>query len=445
MKKIRNLIKKEKSPNGRRRIYLCGIKILSYKRKRKNKSSNFDFNKILEIQSLYKTQEDNIQKKLSSNIPLKVAFLVTLPSMFPAKPLMEKMCKDPAFNVSIIVIPDFRFGLARAKESSKQCADELADFKDHLYVAPMKEKNDKIDLKSLADIIFHPFCYDVSHPKYNLINMIQLGILPVLVNYATYNTIYDRYNLISSNQFALFWKIFVDEKYSLKEFQEFSLLKGKNAVLAGYCKMDNYQNIPHSSKQKTIIIAPHHSIKGGFNDIIQLSNFLEYADLFLKLPDMYPEIHFIFRPHPALLPVLEQDTFWGKEKTDGYMEQMAQKANVTISLTGDYFKEFAISDGIIQDCASFLTEYFWTKKPQCYLLKTPEDIDKKFIPLGKACLEHCYVGYNEKDILNFIDNVIIKGNDPQKEEREKFTENEVMLNYPNASEKIISYLRRYFK
>ena len=276
-------------------------------------------------------------------------------------------------------------------------------------------------------------------------NIIQLGILPVLVNYATYNTIYDRYNLISSNQYALFWKIFVDEQYSLKEFQEFSLLKGENAVLTGYCKMDKYKNIPHPSTQKTIIIAPHHSIKGGFNDIIQLSNFLEYADLFLKLPDMYPNIHFIFRPHPALFPLLERDTFWGKEKADKYMKQIASKKNVTISLSGDYFKEFAISDGIIQDCASFLTEYFWTKKPQCYLLKTPEDIDKKFIPFGKACLEHCYLGYNEKDILNFIDNVIIKGKDPKKSEREKFSENEVMLNYPHASEKINNYLKECLK
>ena len=74
------------------------------------------------------------------------------------------------------------------------------------------EKEDTLDLKSKADIVFLPFCYDVSHPKYNLLNIIHSGILPALVNYATYNTIYDRNNLIASSQYALFWKIFVDEK-----------------------------------------------------------------------------------------------------------------------------------------------------------------------------------------------------------------------------------------
>ena len=436
MAKIK-LIHKEHKDNGRRNIYFLGIKILSYKRKKKKVSAVA----LEKIQSNYKA----IEAKLRQKEIIKVAFLVGLPSMFPAKPLMEKMLSDPKFHVSIIIIPDFRFGDKRAKDTLEQCQQELSKFKDHLYIVPFNKKEDDIDLKSLADIIFLPFCYDVSHPKYNLMNIIKNGILPALVNYATYNTIYDRYTLISSERFGLFWKIFVDEKYSLKEFQEFSPLKGDNAVLTGYCKMDNFKNIPHPHEKKTIIIAPHHSIKGGFNDLIQLSNFLEYADLFLRLPDMYPDIHFIFRPHPALFPVLERDTFWGKEKADNYMKEMADKKNVMISLRGDYFKEFAESDAIIQDCGSFLTEYFWTKKPQCYLLKSPEDIEKKFIPFGKACLNHCYLGYTEQDILNFIDNVIIKGEDPKKQAREKFAMNEVMVNYPNASEAIINYLKENFQ
>lgn len=440
------IFQKIKRPNGKRHVYFCGIKICSYKKKPKNKLLEFNLKDILAIQASYKIQEKCVQKKLLTKVPLNVAFLVTLPSMFPAKPLMERMCKDPNFKVSIVVIPDFRFGIERAKSNLSQCLKELDEFKDFLYVSPIENEYDTIDLKSIADVIFLPFCYDVSHSKYNFANIIKLGILPALVSYTFNNDIYNRNNLIASNEFGLFWKIFLDEEYSLDEFNKYSLLKGSNTVLTGYCKMDNYCNTKtvSTSKKKTIIIAPHHSIPGGFNDILQLSNFLKYADLFLKLPDIYSDIRFIFRPHPALLPVLESDSFWGKEKTKKYMDDMSKKNNVTISLSGDYFKEFSESDGIIQDCASFLTEYFWTKKPQCYLLKSPKDISSKFIPLGQDCLKHCYVSYTEQEILNFIDNVILKENDPKKKNREDFAINKLKVNCNNASENIIKYLKDIF-
>ena len=73
------------------------------------------------------------------------------------------------------------------------------------------------------------------------------------------------------------------------------------------------------------------------------------------------------------------------------------------------------------------------------MLKSEKDIDEKFAPLGKQCLENCYVAYNEKAITDFIDNVVIKGNDTKKEQREKFAKEVVMYNYPNASKSIVHY------
>ncbi|AEP30640.1 CDP-glycerol--poly(glycerophosphate) glycerophosphotransferase [Brumicola nitratireducens] len=111
---------------------------------------------------------------------------------------------------------------------------------------------------------------------------------------------------------------------------------------------------------------------------------------------------------------------------------------------GDYFEEFAVSDGIIQDCGSYLVEYFYTLKPQCYLLKSPCDIDTKFVELGKQCLSHCYLAYNQKEIINFIEKIILGENDPKQKDREKFAQQEIMINHPYVAKEIVNYFEKFF-
>ena len=74
------------------------------------------------------------------------------------------------------------------------------------------------------------------------------------------------------------------------------------------------------------------------------------------------------------------------------------------------------------------------------MLKSKEDIDNKFVELGKKCLKRCYIAYNENDILEFIDNVIIKNQDPLEESRRNFAQEDLMLNYPNVSKNILDYI-----
>ena len=142
--------------------------------------------------------------------------------------------------------------------------------------------------------------------------------------------------------------------------------------------------------------------------------------------------------------LLAQPKYWGQKKVDEYLNRITSKPNVEYSTKGDYFIDFANSDGIIQDCGSYLVEYFYTMKPHCYMLKSPNDIEEKFTSLGKLCLENCYIAYDEKAITDFIDTVILKGQDTKKEQREKFAKEVVMYNYPNVSQTIIEYFEREF-
>ncbi len=120
---------------------------------------------------------------------------------------------------------------------------------------------------------------------------------------------------------------------------------------------------------------------------------------------------------------------------------MKNKKNVIWSDSGEYFDVFVNSDGCIQDCGSFLVEYMYTGKPCCYMLKDPKDIDEKFAPLGKECLDRCYISYNTNDIDAFIREVIVEGKDPKKESRDRFAEH-IMANYPNAADKALETIRK---
>ena len=424
-----------KRSNNKYKVYLLGVKVFSHRIKT---------NKILhKIQKSYIDIEKNLPKKQKIN----VAFLVSLASMFPAKPLCQYLQNKKGYNVSIIIIPDLRFGKNNIEKLQQDCFNSLKkEFSSQILIkASLNEKDDKIDIKKFADIAFLSLPYDVSYSKYSLISIARQGILPCCVNYGFFRSKYDR-KLISSLTYGLYWKVLSETKYNQEELNNFSLVKGKNCVLTGYCKMDGYKDYESiKSAKKTILITPHHSVDGGYNDVLALSNFYRYSELFLELPDRYPELHFIFRPHPALFLLLSNEKFWGSQKVEKYISEMKSKKNVTYDESGNYFESFAKSDGIIQDCGSYLVEYFYTEKPQCYLLKQESDIENKFVELGKKCLRHCYIAYEEKAIIDFIDNVIIKENDCKKEDRINFARNEVKVNYPNVSEKIFEYFEEIFQ
>ena len=227
----------------------------------------------------------------------------------------------------------------------------------------------------------------------------------------------------------------------MDEYAKHSILKGINAVKVGYVKMDALADIktePHVRKR--ILIALHHSVDGGMNKKLSLANFIRYADYFMELPDRYPEIDFVFRPHPFLFKVIARLGMWGQERVEGYVERLRKKPNVIWSDDGDYFREFAESDGCIQDCGSYLVEYLYTGKPCCYMLKSQEDEESKFAPLGRKCLGQCYIAYDTNAMDAFVRDVIIGGNDPKREGREAFV-GTVAVNYPYAARRALESIK----
>ncbi len=198
---------------------------------------------------------------------------------------------------------------------------------------------------------------------------------------------------------------------------------------------------PRNGGRKRVLIAPHHSVEGGTNDTLALSNFQRYADYLLALLERHPELDFVFRPHPFLFTVLARPSKWGPEKVADWVARMKAHPNVRWSDEGDYFPAFASCDAIVQDCGSYLVEWFYTGKPCCYMLKDPADVAEKFAPLGRDCLSHCYLAYDEAAIEAFLRGVVEGGSDPKAAARDEFRKS-VMVNHPHAADAALAGIRR---
>ena len=383
-----------------------------------------------------------ISEKVKSGGRVKVVFFVSAASMFPARPLFEVMLRDAAFDPYVCVIPDLRWRDGAFIRDMEACEVELRTIipEGRLIIVRPDEFGLWPDVLSDADIACYPSPYELSSFRYNPRYSVGRGFLPICVNYGYYRSVYDRH-VMGGQSYAYMWKAFFECEDTLAEYRVHSAIGGTNGDLVGYIKMDRLADInPASHLRKRILIAPHHSVDGGTNKMLSLSNFARYADFFLRLPDRYPDIDFVFRPHPFLFKVLLDRGIWSPEKVAAYQSELRAKANVIWSDGGDYFTEFAESDGCIQDCGSYLVEYFYTGKPCCYMLKSPDDISRKFAPLGQKCLDNCYQAYDILDIDKFITEVIVGGRDKKADSRQVFAKT-AMLNYPHAADVALQHIK----
>lgn len=373
-----------------------------------------------------------------------------LDSVFPFKTLFEKMQNDSLFEPYILIIPDAVRGdenmFYQMDKSYKILSKRYGNLVHKSYdenLAEFRDFSDDMDILAISQ----PY-EEMSKKIYSIKYAISKQILPIFTSYGMGTSSWGRDCITTLPALSLCWKIFVDTPYQFDEYLSLPSKNIENIYLTGYAKMDELATfIPKKSKRKTIIIAPHHTISEDYNPLLQLSNFLKYADFFLELYAKYPHINFIFRPHPLLFIALANENisknlFWGKGKIENYISKIRSFPNVSYQEGGEYLESFANSSGIIHDCGSFTTEYLYTNNPCCYMIKNKDLYSKNFSTLGKESLKHYYQAFNKQDIIDFIENVIIKGDDVLKSARVKFAKEKVRINYPNVSEKILEILKK---
>ena len=291
-----------------------------------------------------------------------------------------------------------------------------------------------------ADIVFSTVVYeDQTLPDYTTERLSARSLVAVLY--------YGYGGLFISNEkktpflpnIVLAWRYFVSNEATRRMNVEKNPLLAANAVVVGYAKMDRLATIPRrEGGGKTILLCPHHTLEKIPGEL-SLSTFLKNADLYQRLPEMFPGITFVFRPHPLLFPRLATAKWWGAERTAAYERAMEAHPNVVFQRGGDYFEAFRNSDALIHDCGSFLAEYFYTGSPQCYLLDGEATLEEQFLPFARTLAEHVRKGYTDEDVVSFVRDVAA-GRDPDRESRAAFAAREVCVNHPDATSAVVAVL-----
>ena len=392
------------------------------------------------VRSRYAAHAAVCRGKLARGEKIKVAFLICDASMFSGESVYLKMKDDPRFDCSILVAPRTSRGEKFLRQTQEKTLATLAGRYGGAVRAiydPETGREESID----ADIVFDTILYeDQSLESCTVENLSRRSLVAVIY--------YGYGGLFRSNEkktprlpnVSLAWKFFVSNDETAGMFKKANPLLDGVVEAAGYCKMDRLADEIRRAaprNRKRIIIAPHHTIDPAADGALALSTFLSNAGTLLELPALFPEVDFVFRPHPLLFPRLATPSKWGEAKAAGYLSAMSAFPNVEIETGGDYFATFASSDALLHDCGSFLAEYFYTGRPQCFMLASDATIETQFLPFARELLDHARRAYDRNGIIAFVRDVAAGDLDAQSAERAEFARRRVCVNHPDASGKVV--------
>lgn len=374
---------------------------------------------------------------------IKVAFFLIHESVWKYDVLFDLMIQHPRFEPQIFVCPAVNFGTENMLFEMNKSFDA---FKNRGYNV-IKIYNDVtgeyLDIKKTfaPDIVFYTNPYEGLQDYRYYIKQFS-RTLTCYVPYAIMMVDYEfTYNLEFHN---LVWKIFSETSFHKEIAVEKQKIKGRNNIVTGYPGFDQllidknpdkavWKN--KNSNLKKIIWAPHHSM----TDYNKVANFLEYYDFFLELADNYSnQIQIAFKPHHLLRVKLEKE-YWGKEKTDLYYNKWEKLENGQYE-NGEYIDLFLTSDALIHDCGSFMAEYLITGKPSLFMVRN-ESVMEHWNVFGQKAVAVHYQSRDKKQLVDFIENVVLNKNDWMIEERNSFVQSALIpKNKSTASENILDYL-----
>lgn len=362
-------------------------------------------------------------KMLKQKKQINVVLFAMSLSMWRYQHIYEQLSKHPKFKVSIVILPSCSYLLEQQMKDVSALEKYFQD-KQIPYILAEANGVPRIDVrKDLApDVMFYPQPYYNYYPK----------------RYA-YNSFYDKLLCYSPYAFWMSqgewsynqplhrtaWKLFYPTDLHRKDAFAYSSRKGKNMEVVGYPTADdfltdNYKDVWkfQPKLKKRVIWSPHFTIfEGGY---VTHSNFLWMADFMREIVYRYSgQIQFTFKPHPRLYSELCRHTDWGETKALEYYSFWEQMPNTQLE-TGEFVDLFMTSDAMIHDCGSFAVEYHYSENPVMYIAQNFEDQVAEKNDFGKIAMKLHYVGKCKDDIIDFIENVVLKGDDPMKPQRQQF-------------------------
>ena len=390
----------------------------------------------------------SIKKVAKHNNPIRFGFYVVLSSMFQWRRVFELMMKDTRFSPFIVVTPRIGWQIGDMEATVEKTYSALVAEFGEKYV--FKGYNDGVfenHIETCDACAMMNLYSGLAEKRFEAMYFALHGV-PVFGSCYFYDegTIHSKeYYSMRSLKFVR--KFFCSNKLEMKKFVNFQKLPltTDRVDVSGCPKTDAIvceNDMSKTFTRKVVLIAPHHSVVPTIDSGVCIGNFLKYKDYMQSLPKQYPEVDWIFRPHPHLRLNLIKNLGWSEKQWDDYISAFISNSNAVYEDDGPYYDSFRRSDAIIHDCGSFLPEYFYTGKPPCYMLASEDAKKAQFDEWGQTLIDHTYQAYSEEDITHFIEDVVIKGRDPMKEERQRFAREKIIVNYPNASQYIVDSIAK---
>ena len=345
--------------------------------------------------------------------------------MWKTDEVFKAMSKNPHYHPFVVIYPYSIYKEFDQKEvlATIERTKTFVENKGYEYIIPYDEAKKRwVDAKKLTNIDIAFFCtpYKDSLPKYYPYNFRDTLTCYVSYGYTSLKTYRVNFDLIFHNIVGYY---FLESDLHLKMAETYARNHGANAVTTGYPATEVFLRPDYTPKnlwkqqdkpKKRVIYAPHHSVDhADFPSV-----FLDTCDAMLALAEKFADsIQFVFKPHQLLKFKLQQ--IWGVEKTEDYYRRWDSMPNTQLVSDG-YVDLFLTSDAMIHDCGSFTTEYLFTRKPVMYLCRKDSNMEEKFNEFGVQSFNCHYHGQTAEDVERFLQEVVIDGNDPMKEQREQF-------------------------
>lgn len=374
-----------------------------------------------------------LAKRLKNKETINVLFVLTSLGAWKTERLYKAMLEHPRFNPKLLLT-------IAGDENSVDALKKYMESKEYNYSVALNNCSIK-DFFS-PDIIFYqkPYEFDLKFEKLRYYH--YPDCLFCYVPYGMHSAL--EIDVVNVPLLNIAWQVYYESEIVKNQLGPMLDNKGRNIVVTGLPFNDSfisYNDEPHinpwkpqNCKKKKIIYAPHHTINHS-TEWLPYSTFLQYYDFMLKMAEKYyDKVQFAFKPHPSLKVKLYN--FWGKKKTDEYYQKWNDLTNGQLEL-GNYVELFMTSDAMIHDCSSFQEEYMFTHNPVLFLTNNEENQRKGLTEQALKAYDLQYKGHNEKEIEEFIQNVIA-GVDPWKKDRDEFFNNYLLPpNGKTATENIV--------
>lgn len=372
----------------------------------------------------------------------RVAFLVSDCAKWKCQSLYDLMKEDSAFEPFVVLThADFDFNLQEADRAERR-ANNIRFFEsrgvayEETLVPDLSYRHHLRDLH--PDIVFyqHPWTHREEEMPGEVAKYALTCYVPYFV--PNYGLVWNDSQLLLHRQL---WTYFcLNEKW----VQLFSTGKPwyKTAVrfvATGHPMLDYfYLKKDFGIDRQYVIYAPHWSFSyPGHDNFENYSTFPKNGRQILDFAKRHPEIKWVFKPHPTLKAMLKRSGLMTEDEIEAYYRDWESIGEACYD--GNYLDLFSRSRAMITDCGSFLSEYPCTGMPLIHLCSSNRKIET--LEPSRKLFATFYQAHNEEEMWRWFDEVLVKRNDPKKDERLAAVR-EAGLKDQYAARNILAYLRK---